>query len=33
MWAGLKREGIDIARCTTSRLMADLGICGVRRGK
>ena len=33
LWAGLKREGIDIARCTTSRLMADLGICGVRRGK
>ena len=33
LWAELKREGIDIARCRTSRLMGDLGIRGVRRGK
>lgn len=33
LWAALKREGIDIARCTTERLMAELGISGVRRGK
>ena len=33
LWCALKREGIDIARCTTQRLMAELGIRGVRRGK
>ena len=29
----LKREGFDIARCTVSRLMLDLGLQGVIRGK
>lgn len=33
LWCALKLEGIDIARCTTQRLMAELGIRGVRRGK
>lgn len=28
-----KREKIDIARCTVERLMRQLGIQGVRRGK
>ena len=28
----LKREGIDIARCTVQRLMRQLGLQGVRRG-
>ena len=29
----MKREGIDIARCTVERLMKQLGIEGARRGK
>jgi len=29
----LKREGIDVARCTVERLMRELGLEGVRRGK
>ena len=33
LWRALKREGIDIARCTTERLMRELNISGVRRGK
>ena len=33
LWHALKREGIDMARCTTQRLMAEMGIRGVRRGK
>jgi len=33
VWAQLNREGIRVARCTVERLMRDLGLCGVRRGK
>ncbi len=33
VWAQLNREGIRIARCTVERLMRQLGIAGVMRGK
>jgi len=33
VWAQLNREGIRVARCTVERLMRDLGIRGVVRGK
>lgn len=33
VWRQLKREGIDVARCTVERLMRLAGIKGVRRGK
>mgnify|MGYP000208996487 CR=1 FL=1 len=33
LWRAMKREKIDIARCTVERLMRQLGIQGVRRGK
>ena len=33
IWAVLYREGIAVARCTVERLMGDLGLEGVRRGK
>ena len=33
MWAQLQREGVQVARCTVERLMRDLGIRGVVRGK
>jgi putative transposase len=33
MWTTLNREGIPVARCTVERLMRQLGIHGVRRGK
>ena len=29
----MKREGVQVARCTVERLMKDLGLEGVRRGK
>ena len=29
----MKREKFDVARCTIERLMRDIGIEGVRRGK
>jgi putative transposase len=32
VWAQLNREGITVARCTVERLMARLGLQGVRRG-
>ena len=32
VWRQLKREGIDVARCTTERLMRTLGLEGARRG-
>ena len=32
VWLQLNREGIAVARCTVQRLMADLGLRGVRRG-
>ena len=33
IWRQLKREGFDIARCTVERLMRELGLAGVIRGK
>jgi putative transposase len=33
VWAQLNREGTRVARCTVERLMRDLGLSGVRRGK
>ena len=33
VWTQLNRDNIEVARCTVERLMGDLGIEGVRRGK
>jgi putative transposase len=33
VWQQLKREGIDVARCTVERLMKALGLRGVVRGR
>jgi putative transposase len=33
VWLELNRQGISVARCTTGRLMRQLGLQGVRRGK
>jgi putative transposase len=33
VWRQLRREGIEIARCTTARLMRQMGLCGAIRGK
>ena len=33
VWHQLRREGIAIAKCTVERLMAAMGLAGVRRGK
>lgn len=33
LWYAMKREKFTIARCTVERLMRDIGIEGVRRGK
>ena len=33
VWHQLKREGFDVARCTVARLMRDLGLRGVVRGR
>ena len=33
LWHAMKREKIDIARCTVERLMRQLGIQGVKRGR
>jgi putative transposase len=33
VWAQLKREGMPVARCTIERLMRELGLRGVVRGK
>jgi transposase InsO family protein len=33
VWKQLRREGFIVARCTVERLMADLGLRGVVRGK
>ena len=33
VWVQLQREGIDVARCTVERLMRQLGLRGVVRGK
>jgi len=33
VWLELNRQGITVARCTTERLMRQLGLQGVRRGR
>ena len=33
VWRQLKREGIEVARCTVARLMRDMGLRGVIRGR
>lgn len=33
VWRQLKREGLDLARCTVARLMRGIGLQGVIRGK
>jgi len=33
VWRQLHREGITVARCTVERLMGELGLEGVRRGR
>jgi len=33
VWLALRREGIEVARCTVERLMAGLGLSGAIRGK
>jgi len=33
LWRQLQREGIQVARCTVERLMRELGLAGVVRGK
>ena len=33
VWLQMNREGIRVARCTVERLMRELGLQGVRRGK
>ena len=33
VWRQMRREGFDIARCTVERLMLELGLQGVIRGK
>jgi len=33
LWHAMRREGYDLARCTVERLMRDIGIEGVLRGK
>ena len=33
VWLTLRREGLNVARCTVERLMADMGITGVQRGR
>ena len=33
VWRQLQREGFDVARCTVGRLMKDMGLQGIIRGK
>jgi putative transposase len=33
VWRQLRREGIAVARCTTARLMRQMGLSGAIRGK
>ena len=33
VWHQMRREGFDVARCTVARLVKDLGLEGVIRGK
>src|SRR5690606_5590924 len=32
-WRQLRREGVEVARCTVERLMKDMGIQGAIRGR
>jgi putative transposase len=32
LWAQLRREGVQVARCTVERLMRELGLTGAVRG-
>jgi hypothetical protein len=33
VWRQMRREGFDVARCTVARLMKEMGIEGIVRGK
>ena len=33
VWLQLRREGLDVARCTVERLMGELGLAGAHRGR
>ena len=33
VWRQLQRDAVEVARCTVERLMRQMGICGVVRGK
>ena len=33
VWRQLRREGVQVAHCTVARLMRDMGLAGVIRGK
>jgi transposase InsO family protein len=33
VWQQLRREGVDVARCTVERLMRDMGLRGATRGR
>jgi transposase InsO family protein len=33
IWRQMLREGVEVARCTVSRLMRAMGLCGAIRGK
>ena len=33
VWHQMRREGINVAKCTVERLMRAMGLAGVRRGK
>ena len=33
VWRQLRREGVDVARCTVARLMKNMGLAGAVRGK
>jgi putative transposase len=33
IWRQLRREGFQVARCTVARLMRDMGLAGVIRGR
>jgi putative transposase len=33
VWRQMQREGVEVARCTVERLMREMGLQGVRRGK
>ena len=33
VWRQMRRDGIEVAKCTVERLMRTMGLAGVRRGK